>query len=65
MDMAFVTSVSYEYSQYVITSFFFLQVDGDRRNSLSSGGQDSISAAGAHAALLSSANAGTGYMAFA
>jgi hypothetical protein len=32
---------------------------------LSSGGQDSISAAGAHAALLSSANAGTGYMAFA
>ncbi|XP_062165386.1 uncharacterized protein LOC133871932 isoform X2 [Alnus glutinosa] len=41
------------------------KVDGDRRNSLSSGGQDSISAAGAHAALLSSANAGTGYMAFA
>ncbi|KAE7995863.1 hypothetical protein FH972_000628 [Carpinus fangiana] len=40
------------------------KVDGDRRNSLPSGGQDSISAAGAHAALLS-ANAGTGYMAFA
>jgi hypothetical protein len=45
--------------------FFFLQVDGDRRNSLSSGSQDSISAAGAHAALLSVATAGTGYMAFA
>ncbi|XP_062162637.1 uncharacterized protein LOC133869612 isoform X2 [Alnus glutinosa] len=41
------------------------KVDGDRRNSLPSGGQDSISAAGAHAALLSSANAGAGYMAFA
>jgi hypothetical protein len=45
--------------------FFFLQVDGDRRNSLASGSQDSISAAGAHASLLSVATAGTGYMAFA
>ncbi|XP_059439517.1 uncharacterized protein LOC132172092 isoform X2 [Corylus avellana] len=42
------------------------KVDGDRRNSLPpSGGQDSISVAGAHAALLSAAKAGTGYMAFA
>ncbi|XP_059461744.1 uncharacterized protein LOC132190711 isoform X2 [Corylus avellana] len=41
------------------------KVDGDRRNSVSSGGQDSISAAGAHAAPLSATNAGTGYMAFA
>ncbi|KAM3700542.1 hypothetical protein ACJW31_05G106500 [Castanea mollissima] len=40
------------------------KVDGDRRNPLPSGGQDSISAVGAHAALLS-ANAGAGYMAFA
>jgi hypothetical protein len=49
---------------YFIFYFLFL-VDGDRRNYLPSGGQDSISAAGAHAALLSSANAGAGYMAFA
>lgn len=41
------------------------KVDGDRRSSLPSGAPDSISAAGAHAALLSAANAGTGYMAFA
>ncbi|GLT54630.1 hypothetical protein SLA2020_278130 [Shorea laevis] len=41
------------------------KVDGDRRNSLPSGGQDSISTVGAHAALLSAANAGAGYMAFA
>lgn len=49
---------------YFIINFFFFQVDGDRRNPLPSGGQDSISAVGAHAALLS-ANAGAGYMAFA
>ncbi|GMY37513.1 SAP30-binding protein [Fagus crenata] len=41
------------------------KVDGDRRNHLSSGGQDSISTVGAHAVLLSAANAGAGYMAFA
>ncbi|XP_041023974.1 uncharacterized protein LOC121264737 isoform X2 [Juglans microcarpa x Juglans regia] len=41
------------------------KVDGDRRNPLPSGGQDSISSAGAHAVLLSAANAGAGYMAFA
>ncbi|XP_021907737.1 uncharacterized protein LOC110822040 [Carica papaya] len=41
------------------------KVDGDRRNPLPSGGQDSLSAVGAHAALLSAANAGAGYTAFA
>uniref|UniRef100_A0A5B7AXU5 SAP30-binding protein n=1 Tax=Davidia involucrata TaxID=16924 RepID=A0A5B7AXU5_DAVIN len=41
------------------------KVDGDRRNPLPAGGQDSSSAVGAHAALLSAANAGSGYSAFA
>ncbi|KAK9274124.1 hypothetical protein L1049_018938 [Liquidambar formosana] len=41
------------------------KVDGDRRNTLPSGGQDSMSNVGAHAALLSAANAGAGYTAFA
>lgn len=41
------------------------KVDGDRRNPLPSGGQDSMSSVGAHAALLSAANAGAGYSAFA
>eukprot|EP00262_Sarcandra_glabra_P021906 TRINITY_DN9444_c0_g3_i2.p1 TRINITY_DN9444_c0_g3~~TRINITY_DN9444_c0_g3_i2.p1 ORF type:complete len:451 (+),score=105.10 TRINITY_DN9444_c0_g3_i2:51-1355(+) len=41
------------------------KVDGDRRNSLHSGGQDTVSTASAHAALLSAANAGAGYTAFA
>ncbi|XP_058095545.1 uncharacterized protein LOC131240979 [Magnolia sinica] len=42
------------------------KVDGDKRNPLHSGGQDAtISTAGAHAALLSAANAGAGYTAFA
>ena len=41
------------------------QVDGDRRNPLHSGGQDSVSTASAHATLLTAANAGTGYTAFA
>ena len=49
---------------YFVINLFSFQVDGDRRNPLPSGGQDSISAVGAHAALLS-ANAGAGYMAFA
>ncbi|GFZ07119.1 hypothetical protein Acr_19g0000560 [Actinidia rufa] len=40
-------------------------VDGDRRNPLHSGGQDSVSTASAHAALLTAANAGTGYTGFA
>lgn len=40
-------------------------MDGDRRNPLPSGGQDSMSSVGAHAALLSAANAGAGYSAFA
>lgn len=40
------------------------KVDGDRRNVLGSG-QDTLSAVGAHAALLSAANAGSGYAAFA
>jgi hypothetical protein len=40
------------------------QVDGDRKNLLPPG-QDSVSAVAAHAALLSAANAGTGYSAFA
>ncbi|KAL2930899.1 SAP30-binding protein [Bienertia sinuspersici] len=39
------------------------KVDGDRRNVLG-GGQDTLSAVGAHAALLSAANAGAGYAAF-
>ncbi|KAA0057048.1 SAP30-binding protein-like [Cucumis melo var. makuwa] len=38
------------------------KVDGDRRNPVISGGSD---AASAHAALLSAANVGSGYMAFA
>ncbi|KAJ0081057.1 hypothetical protein Patl1_10492 [Pistacia atlantica] len=41
------------------------KVDGDRKNPLSTVGQDSLSAAGAHAAILSAANAGSGYTAFA
>lgn len=41
------------------------KVDGDRINPLSSVGQDSLSAVGAHAAILSAANAGAGYTAFA
>lgn len=41
-------------------------MDTDRRNALPSGGQDSVSSSvGAHAALLSAANAGSGYTAFA
>lgn len=41
------------------------KVDGDRRNPLPSGVQDSISAVGAQtAAVLSAVNAGAGYMAF-
>ena len=39
------------------------QVDGDGRNPLPSGGQDSLAAAAA-AALLSVANVGTGYTGF-
>ncbi|KAK6917702.1 SAP30-binding protein [Dillenia turbinata] len=41
------------------------KVDSDRRNTLQSGGQDNLSTTVAHAALLSAANAGTGYSAFA
>lgn len=40
------------------------KMDGDQRNLLA-GAQDVISAAGAHAALLSAANAGAGYAVFA
>ncbi|GMH06940.1 hypothetical protein Nepgr_008780 [Nepenthes gracilis] len=40
------------------------KVDGDRR-STHGGGQDSVSAVGSHAALLSAANAGAGYSIFA
>lgn len=46
-------------------SFIFFQVEGDRRHPLASVAQDPLSAAGAHATLLSTANAGAGYMAFA
>lgn len=42
--------------------FFVFQVDGDRKNPLPSGVQDSMSTVGTHATLLSS---GAGYMAFA
>ncbi|XP_057969019.1 uncharacterized protein LOC131158282 isoform X2 [Malania oleifera] len=41
------------------------KVDGDRRNPVPPAGQDSASAVGGHAALLSAANAGAGYTAFA
>jgi hypothetical protein len=41
------------------------QVDGDRKIPLPSVGQDSVSTAGAHAAVLSATNAGSGYMLFA
>ncbi|KAM1045632.1 hypothetical protein FF1_036565 [Malus domestica] len=41
------------------------KVDGDRKNPLPSGPQDSMSTLGTHATLLSSASAGAGYMAFA
>lgn len=50
---------------FLLFWFILFQVDGDRRNHLPSGVQDSISSAGAHATLLSAANAGAGYMAFA
>ncbi|KAL4193381.1 hypothetical protein AMTRI_Chr06g176600 [Amborella trichopoda] len=41
------------------------KVDGDRRIPLATGGQDAVSTVSAHAALLSAANAGAGYTAFA
>ncbi|MBA0627848.1 hypothetical protein Godav_022653 [Gossypium davidsonii] len=41
------------------------KVDSDRRNPLPAGAQHSLSAAGAHTVILSAANAGTGYTAFA
>ncbi|XP_027365292.1 uncharacterized protein LOC113872158 isoform X2 [Abrus precatorius] len=41
------------------------KVDGDRKNPLPSVGQDSVSTVGAHATILSAANAGGGYMLFA
>ncbi|OMO76228.1 HCNGP-like protein [Corchorus capsularis] len=41
------------------------KVDTDRRNPLPAGAQDSLSTVGAHTVLLSAANAGTGYTAFA
>ncbi|KAK8618499.1 hypothetical protein V6N13_132488 [Hibiscus sabdariffa] len=41
------------------------KVDSDRRNPLPAGAQQSLSAAGAHTVILSAANAGSGYSAFA
>lgn len=41
------------------------KVDVDQRSSLATGGQENLSAVGAHAALLSAAKAGSGYSAFA
>ncbi|GMI93494.1 hypothetical protein HRI_003018700 [Hibiscus trionum] len=41
------------------------KVDSDRRNPLPTGAQHSLSAAGAHTVILSAANAGSGYTAFA
>ncbi|GMI77682.1 hypothetical protein HRI_001437400 [Hibiscus trionum] len=41
------------------------KVDSDRRNPLPAGAQHSLSAAGAHTVILSAANAGSGYTAFA
>lgn len=46
-------------TKYLLNSF---QVDGDRRNPLISGGSDPVTA---HAAMLSAANVGSGYVAFA
>ncbi|KAL1367636.1 hypothetical protein AAHE18_02G066000 [Arachis hypogaea] len=40
------------------------KVDGDRKNPLPSVGQDSVSTVGAHAAILSAVNVGSGYMLF-
>ncbi|KAL1367627.1 hypothetical protein AAHE18_02G065100 [Arachis hypogaea] len=40
------------------------KVDGDRKNPLPSVGQDSVSTVGTHAAILSTVNAGSGYMLF-
>lgn len=40
-------------------------MDGDRKIPLPSVGQDSVSTAGANAAVLSATNAGSGYMLFA
>lgn len=40
-------------------------MDVDQKNSLASGGQENLSALGAHAALISAAKAGGGYSAFA
>ncbi|WCJ27224.1 transcriptional regulator family protein [Euphorbia peplus] len=40
------------------------KVDGDGRNSLPTGGQDSLATVATHAAMLSAANAGAGYSAF-
>ncbi|KAG8635467.1 uncharacterized protein LOC110604081 isoform X3 [Manihot esculenta] len=40
------------------------KVDGDGRNLLPTGGQDSLATVAAHAALLSAANVGAGYTAF-
>ncbi|KAK2642472.1 hypothetical protein Ddye_024235 [Dipteronia dyeriana] len=41
------------------------KVDGDRRNPLPSVGQDALSTVGSHSVILSAANAGAGYTAFA
>ncbi|XVF87314.1 hypothetical protein PTKIN_Ptkin18bG0110300 [Pterospermum kingtungense] len=41
------------------------KVDSDRRNPLPAGAQDSLSTIGAHTVILSAANAGSGYTAFA
>ena len=46
-------------AKYLLNTF---QVDGDRKNPVISGGSD---AASAHSTLLSAANVGSGYMAFA
>ncbi|XP_065878918.1 uncharacterized protein [Euphorbia lathyris] len=40
------------------------KVDGDGRNSLPTGGQDSLATVATHPAILSAANVGTGYSAF-
>ncbi|OMO65402.1 HCNGP-like protein [Corchorus olitorius] len=52
------------WTHYLIV-FSNYQVDTDRRNPLPAGAQDSLSTVGAHTVLLSAANAGTGYTAFA
>ena len=48
----------------IIDSMYLFQVDIDQKSLFTVGGQENLSAVGAHAALLSAAKAGSGYSAF-